>query len=252
LHPHCQTLNHAGETILNDPDLNFIGDYSDEKFSRFNHFAIATSQGGKRGSVGGSITLSHAFAEHRIMRKTYRERYGSCVLKETIKCIVWKDSLRVQNFIKEHEINLARLLGQNRKLRFLMPIRNPMDCAISNWKRSGKHFSLESRKLEDVLHAVLRELLWVIDCKKEFPDRVFFFFQHEFDKQMLINLAHFLQLEPEDRWMRDSIKCYQLTDPYSYEEALVKHYTKWVQEYLKSSPSLLEQFLSFVPDRKTV
>ena len=101
LHPHCQVLNHAAMRVLDDDAINFLSHYSDERFGRFCNFAIEESQGGKRGDYGGSITLSHAF-DHEVMSSAYEERYGGNLRKDEVRSIVWKDSQRLTNFLRDN------------------------------------------------------------------------------------------------------------------------------------------------------
>ncbi|MEM7479491.1 MAG: hypothetical protein AAF483_31280, partial [Planctomycetota bacterium] len=40
LHPNCQVLNHAGSRIYGNTEVDFLADYSRERFDRFIQFAI--------------------------------------------------------------------------------------------------------------------------------------------------------------------------------------------------------------------
>ena len=44
LHPNCQVLNHGGMQVFRNNTINFLGDYSDERFEAFIRFAV----GGRR------------------------------------------------------------------------------------------------------------------------------------------------------------------------------------------------------------
>ena len=168
LHPHCQVLNHAAMRVLDDDAINFLSHYSDERFGRFCSFAIEESQGGKRGDYGGSITLSHAF-DHEVMSSAYEERYGGNLRKDEVRSIVWKDSQRLTNFLRDNKL-LDQALESNEKIRFLMPIRNPMDCAISNSNsRKSEHLLSRGGSLHDVLGAVCREIAWFQQQKQRLP-----------------------------------------------------------------------------------
>ena len=56
LHPNCQVLNHAGNRIYGNEEVDFLSNYSKERFDRFIQFATQISIQGARGDVGGSIT----------------------------------------------------------------------------------------------------------------------------------------------------------------------------------------------------
>ncbi len=131
LHPECQVLNHGSNRVLPFAELNFLVDYSDAKFERFCRFALDASRGGRRGDFGGSVTLSHAF-DHDSMRQAYARRYGDRRVKERVSCLVWKESHRVTAFLRRQGLPPEELSRANPKLRFLMPIRNPLDCMLSN------------------------------------------------------------------------------------------------------------------------
>jgi hypothetical protein len=49
LHPNCQVLNHAGNRIFGDEELDFIANYNNEIFEAFTRYAIYISQKGTRG-----------------------------------------------------------------------------------------------------------------------------------------------------------------------------------------------------------
>ena len=128
LHPNCQVLNHAGERIFGDSRLDFLRQYSDAIFEGFLRYAICISQGGKRGAYGGSITLSHAFDEEHEMQQLFQAAGGK-LLKEDVRSLFWKESLLISSYIRENAVDLSDLFSRNDKLRFLQPVRSPIDCA---------------------------------------------------------------------------------------------------------------------------
>lgn len=247
LHPHCQVLNHAGERIFANHKVNFLRHYSDETFENFCRYAIAISVGGKRGDYGGSITLSHAFANHKRIRQRYQQRFGDSRLKENIHCLFWKESMRTSNMIREKHVDFKSVFQQNDKIRFLMPVRNPLDCAISNMKNvHSKHFQFHHPTTENVLDAIVQEIAWFIELKSLYPDRFFYFIQHHFDELTLKNLLEFLNLQPDQEWLDNAMAAYQLKKPYDYSTALVKQYHTSVSKHLQNFPDIQKALLSFV------
>lgn len=248
LHPDCQVLNHASDRILGKPPGEMFTNYSDANFERFVEFALLISGSGKRGRYGGSITLSHAF-DHHIVRHKYEQRYGKKMIKENIRCLFWKESMRLNNYIRYNQVSLEDLISKNSKLKFLMPIRNPLDCAISNLKSGHATFfqGLNDYSVENVLDFVIKEISWFLDLRKDHPDRFFYYFENEFTKRLVISLANFLQVKPDDDWIHDSLDCFQLIKPYQYNPGLIDHYHKVVKKHLTRHPRELEKLTSLVP-----
>src|ERR1041384_7876359 len=71
LHPNCQVLNHGGERVFSNPDMNFFLGYDKKKFDYFAQYAIMISGSGRRGFYGGSIIHSHAFDGDHAVRDAY-------------------------------------------------------------------------------------------------------------------------------------------------------------------------------------
>ena len=178
LHPHCQVLNHAGNRVFNNKNINFLLNYSDDKFDKFCQFVFFASQCGRVGDYGGSIIHSHAF-KIPVMRETYNNNKSTLISKQKINAIIWKESLRTSNFIRKNNIDLGDIINKNKKIRFLMPVRNPIDCAISNL--NNKHHKLfedlKDYSVECILISIFKEYLWFLGLEKKYPERFMHFFQ---------------------------------------------------------------------------
>ncbi|MDX1388229.1 MAG: hypothetical protein R3344_03515 [Acidobacteriota bacterium] len=247
LHPHCQVLNHAGERVFEDKRIDFLSDYTDDKFYTFCKFAITASQGGQHGDYGGSITLSHAF-EHPKTREVYERRFGNSLLREQVRSIAWKESLRVANFIREHDLDIPALLERNPKVRFLMPVRNPMDCAVSN-ARTGhvEHFKglKPDAPIAAILEALLVEYAWFARLEERFPGSFFSFHQDEVDAERLRGLSRFLDLDAPETWIQDALTVYDVTGKYTHPSELVERYESLVREHFEWNPDRRERLLRF-------
>lgn len=247
LHPHCQVLNHAGMRVTNDDQLNFFVNYSDAKFDSFCKFAFFASQRGLRGQYGGSILLSHAFDTPYLVRQFYNNRYGARKIKRSITCLVWKESQLVSNFLKEKQVDLGLLFGENTKLRFVLPIRNPLDCAISLSNKPGYHDTifgfkgLSDYSVDTILDAIFKEYLWILGLEEQHPDRFLIFFQQDLTKDLLVRLANFCQLEPEERWLRESLQCIGLKEGYAYKSEWIETYHELSHLYFSNYPDFLER-----------
>ena len=246
LHPKCQVLNHSGFRILEERQLNFFADPSVACFRRFLQYIVTESQRGSRGDDGGSITLSHAFGSE-LLRDTYRARHGEHLEKHN-ECYVWKESLAVTNYLRSNNIDLAALFDRNPCVRFLLPIRHPIDCAISNAKTGhGKRFDqVESQDPASILNAVIREVAWFRAQAARYPERFFSFCQYEFNAELLRQVARFLRIEADERWVRDALKCYELKPSYDHSPDLLASFRSSVEQQFVDDPDFKQRLLRFV------
>lgn len=247
LHPDCQVLNHVGQRIFGDNELDFIKEYSDERFETFLRYAIYISQGGVRGDYGGSITISHAFDQQHKVRNIFT---GSKLplIKENIKSLFWKESLRTANHIRENNVDLNKLFAQNKQLRFMLPIRNPLECAIGQIK-TGYIKYFQGRNLGDsvqqALDSILDEFLWFLDIRSRNPDRFFYFLEHDFSISTLTNMADFLQLETTDDWLNKAITAFDIKSNYKHPPNLIAYFHKCVENRFSNHPDFAEKLLLF-------
>jgi len=254
LHPHCQVMNHGSRRITDRRKLNFFMDYSERKFDKFCQYMIFASQRGMSGGYGGSIAYSHAFS-HPEMKMTYTGRYGTSLLKDRIRCIAWKEPRFISNHIRDNNVDLKGIFRKNAKLRFLLPVRNPIDCAVSNhrvgraWKpiaeRNGQEYTVEY-----VLEKIMLEFKWFLDLRKEHPGRFFYFFQDELNKDMLVRLAGFLDLEPERRWIEDSLGCLKVKGGYDHKPEWVEAFERLQEVFLKDHPEFRARLAGMAPAGK--
>ena len=247
LHPECQVLNHAGPRVLKDPALNFLTDYEEDKFRAFCHFGLTMSQGGARGSYGGSVLLAHAYADHGPMRRAYLQRFGATTRKPEVKSLVWKESQRVTHLLRSDAADLEELLARNARLRFLLPIRNPIDCAHS-LARLGMTRVYGEQTQGQVLHVldmILDDMHWFLEWQVRYPRRFFHFYQNQLNADTLNDLAAFLKLSQDQRWVGDTLSIYRLRPPYEYEQGVRAHYQQRVEQLFGARPDILEDFLSF-------
>ncbi len=251
LHPHCQVLNHGGARILGDPRLDFLLQNDPQVLDQFLRYAVAISTKGKRGKTGGSIVHSHAFDEKHKLGKLYRKHFGDSLIKEEIHSLFWKESLRTSLHIRNHNINLQSFFAAEPRLRFLLPIRNPLDCAISNLRTGhAKLFDLGTNPTtERVLDAILDEIVWVRECQDQHPDRFYYFLENDFNANHAKALAEFLLLEPAPAWIEVVQEAFDIDKHYEYPEILLQYYSSQVQQKFASWPELQQSLLQFLPHR---
>lgn len=247
LHPNCQVLNHASSRIYGKRQIDFLSNYSDERFNRFIQFAIEISSKGQKGDLGGSITYSHAFySKYKMMEVYQKNNLG--LLKNQIKCLFWKESLRTSNLIREKQIDLGNIFDKDDRLRFLLPIRNPLDCAISNLRTGHANIFRGLNKdssIFEVLQAIIDEIHWFATYKKHFPSRFFYYFEYEISPEMLIDLATFLNLDPNETWLLNAQSVMKPNSSYEHDSKLLVFYQETVKDKFSCFPSLSEKLLRF-------
>lgn len=251
LHPNCQVLNHAGTRIFGNPRVDFLSDFSKERLDRFIRFAIKISAKGQRGGLGGSITFSHAFDDRRAKRRmrTAHDEVGTALTKEHIESLFWKESLRTSNLIRDEAIDLSAIFEQDDRLRFLLPVRNPMDCAISNTKTGHVHLfhGLDhDSSVGEALEAILDEIHWFASYRAKFPDRFFWYFENAISREMLVDLARFLKIEPDEHWLENALGVMVIKPSYDHDADLMASYRGLIERKFADDPELSERLLSFV------
>lgn len=247
LHPTCQVLNHAGFRVFEENDLDFLGDYSESRFRRFLQYVIDESQGGQGGDDGGAITHSHAFRSETV-RDAYENRYGDSLLKGPVECVIWKESLGVSNYLKDNQIDIDALLRVNSQIRFLLPIRNPMDCAVSNCKTGhAKRFhDTNADDPHDVLRAILEEIKWVHTWARKYPDRFYSYCQFEMDAGCLVRLADFLSIDCDEQWLADAQRCFQLRPSYDHAPEFLATYKRLLDNFANEDAEFAEKLRGFL------
>ncbi len=244
LHPVCQVLNHAGERVLNDKKKNFLVKYNEKKFLNFLKFALYASQSGRRGQYGGGIFFSHAF-DYEIMKEKYYSRYNNH-LKQEIKCIFWKESLKISNFIRDNNVNLEKILKENEKIKFILPVRNPIDCAFSNLKTGHiKHFPDRILNFQDCLQSIFKEFVFFLKLKEKNPKRFFYFFEDDFISR-LSEIACFLDLAPDKRWLKDSSEVININVHYNYSKKEKEKYFELLEKYFKDYPEFKIRLMKII------
>jgi hypothetical protein len=249
LHPHCQVLNHAGDRVYGNREVDFLQDFSEGKLDRFLQFAIQISATGHRGDLGGSITFSHAFNPTKYKTREIFEKAGVGARKQRIRSLFWKESLRTSNVIRDRRVDLGDIFKKDARLRFLLPVRNPMDCAVSNLKTGhvsrfpGLH---RSSTTQEVLLAILDEIFWFAQLREEFPGRFHYFFEHEISSIMLADLARFLQLDPDDAWIDNALAAMKINPGYDHADSLSSFYLDYVNRKGADFPELSRGLQAFV------
>ena len=242
LHPHVQVLNHAGRRLLKDPAIDFVNGGS---WERFRETALDESRGGSAGLHGGSITLSHAF-EVPTIRAAYRRRFGTSMMRRRVDTLVWKDSLVLSRAIRRSGASITELLDRCDGLRFLVPIRHPIDCAVSCVLYGHGKLYTPDVSVVGVMSGVLRELAWVRAVQRAAPRRVLVFWEYEFGPAVLERIARFLALDDDERWLADASRCFEVNKSYEHPEGLVARYVAKVRELFEDDRPFATKLMRFV------
>jgi hypothetical protein len=206
LHPQCQVLNHGGKRLLTK-SCDFIADYSDERLALFCRSALQASATGKNGDFGGSIVYSHAFKSEQL-RNLYAERFGTTLLKEHPTSLVWKESQFVTSRIRNPpysggHLPPAELALAAPKLRFLLPVRNPLDCARSNVRRGlAQRLPGKAHDAGSVLRWILQTVAWFARLARENPAQFLMFYEDDPPEMIAGAVQIFLELDDDAQWQR--------------------------------------------------
>jgi len=248
LHPNCQVLNHAKDRILPHNKVDFFSSYSLPKFQLFIKYAILLSTGGKRGRYGGSITHSHAF-DKSLVKEKYHTRFGSNLLKKNIQCLFWKEGLHLSNHLKKQKISPLDLVKNKSNIRYILPIRNPLDCAISNQKtKMAQIFTNinEASSLQDILLEILDNYLTFFKNQQISKENFFHFYEHSLSSKTLADFCKYLNIPYNNSWKEDVLQIFTIKPSYTYEVEDVAFYKKYVIEKFKDFPNEQEQLLKFI------
>jgi hypothetical protein len=247
LHPNCQVLNHAQERILPHQEVDFFSNYSLERWAQFLQYALTLSIGGERGRNGGSILHSHAF-DYGKVKKLYRNRYGNALMKERVVSVLWKEGLYLSNHLKKHNISPLQLIKKQAKLKFVLPIRNVLDCAVSNKKTTLAYIFNDidqNSSMEEIVSAILDEYVMFFKNQKENPSHFFHFFEHSFDKETLVAFCHFAKIPFDKQWAEEVLSIFEMKSSYEHSDKLLQHYKAIVLEKFEGFPEIKAKLLAF-------
>jgi hypothetical protein len=202
LHPQAVVLNHAAARLLDHVSIDFLARPTRDAQRRFLAVGVRLLQGGKPGDHGGSILKSHVFGDPA-MRALYRERYGRRLLKPDARLLYWKDSQRIENHLRKDGISLPELCDRLDNVKFLLPIRNPIDCAKSNlrtglWRRIP---GVQRPDFEELLIRILLSFKWTMTHPVLTAGRLLVIWQFDLLTTGLADLCRFCDIDVDDSWI---------------------------------------------------
>ena len=247
LHPNCQVLNHAHERILPHQEVDFFNDYTLDKWKRFLQYVLHISLGGGRGRTGGSILYSHAF-DHGNVKDMYRKRYGEKPIKDHIHSILWKEGLYLANHLRKHNIDPLYLIEQQNRLKFVLPIRNVLDCAVSNKKTTLAYIFNdinEDSSLKEIISAILEEHLAFFKRQQKMPSHFFHFFEHSFNKKTLMDYCKFANIPFDEQWAIDVLSIFDVKSKYDHDQEIIQFFKEEVEVKFYDYPEVKTNLLAF-------
>lgn len=249
-HPEVQVLNHGARYLWEARGCNFLADFTEENFQRFVAEALILSlSSGLCRYDGGSILTSHTFENSDWLTGRYIGRYGPKTLKEGARCLVWKDPMEVERHIEGAMVSHHELFARDGdRLRFLFPIRNPMDTMIS--LAHGEHWKLftglENNAPNRILNYVLTMIERFLTLEERFPGRFFHFTQDEFaDPGTLRALAEFLRLGEDDEWVETCGEIWQVRPSYRLDPLTRQVYQLMVKMKLSEFSEVGRKLVAF-------
>jgi hypothetical protein len=247
LHPECQVLNHAGRRLVQGR-RDFIGHVDPRHFDRFCKAALKASTGGRPGHYGGSIQLSHAF-DRQTMRELYEERYGDRSIKDSVKVLVWKDSGDVTKRIRVDPDRIFELIESEPRLRYLLPVRHPLDCAQSNVRTGHAHGigGVDPTDVAGVLDRIVEAIGWFGTLMQSYPDRFFMFFQNDDLSDIADGLVRTLELSDDPRWREALVAAFEIQGTkYDWTPELYRSFDESVARHLGSLPDVASRISELV------
>lgn len=232
LHPRIRVLNHYN-SFNECTDTNFLITHSHKKWDDFIIVVLALLEKNiSIPGVGGTITKSHAFKRNPQLLKLYNS-----VKKCNIRSIVWKESHKNTNLLNESVMDFYP------KLRLLLPIRNPLDCAVSMAKCNyGRYYPNKPTSKEAILTENIKLFKKLFDLGEKYPNQFFSFFQKDILEDKLFELEQFLETGHDNDWKKNVLSVWSVENKYNHDDKFVKLYHKLLNKYFSENTGLLIKF----------
>jgi hypothetical protein len=150
--------------------------------------------------------------------------------------------------IRSSDSLIIELLDYAPKLRFILPIRNPLDCTISNLRTS--HMEGSEDIAEDrtrLLDRILEMISWAAALEVRHPDRFLTFFQDDTPEKVAGGLIRLLSLRDDPQW-RDSVAAaFKIhPNPYVHGPEMYETFESGVESYFRSMPGVASRLKALV------
>jgi hypothetical protein len=240
LHPECCAFDQAGERFFS-PRRDFLTHYSDKRLRAFCAGAL------KESCIGPRTRVAHHFDRFNLQSLDH-DRLTKSAATDPPTCLVWKDPLLATTRIRSSDSSIIELLDSAPKLRFILPIRNPLDCAISNLRNS--HMEGAEDIAEDrtrTLARILEMISWVAALEVRHPDRFLTLFQDDTPEKVAGGLLRLLSLRDDPQW-RDSVGvAFKIHgNPYTHGPEMYDAFESGVESYFRCLPGVASRLKALV------
>ena len=140
------------------------------------------------------------------------------------------------------------LIKQQKRLKFVLPIRNVLDCAVSNKKTTLAYIFNDIDKgssLKEIISAILEEHLKFFKRQQKMPDHFFHFFEHSFDKETLMAYCHFANIPFDEQWSLDVLSIFDMKSMYDHDQEIIQFYKEEVEAKFNDYPEIKTKLLAF-------
>ncbi len=101
--------------------------------------------------------------------------------------------------------------------------------------------------VEEILDKVLWEIQWFITLQQAHPKRFFHLFADTFDEKKGGELAEFLRITPEPRWLERAPDLFSHYPGGHHEKAVTRRYRDMVAQRFEDFPTIRERLLALAP-----
>jgi hypothetical protein len=235
MHPDCLVLNHGLTRLLGRRGISPWARPDSKEYRRFLRFAVAASTAGRSGDHGGDIAHSHAFD-----RDGMAEAAAALPTAEHPSTLVWKDSMRIVHHLRLQGRPPKKVVRRNPGVHFLVPVRNPLDCAVSNVRTGHARYLpvADAKDVGAVLDAILQELAGFARTAATIPGHVHLFYEDDEGGELFADLGRALGLDPRDDWLDLAAEAWRPENRYEHDAALRARFDRHVATLADELPEL--------------
>jgi hypothetical protein len=249
LHPQCQVLNHGFRLVGAQQAIGFMAPEDSPTFHEYVDLLIDLSTQ----VVGNEECSPHALRvvqENAGVEDAFERLHGvgvGPIKKDPLRSLVWKDSQIITNLLLNMSIMWDEIFDANGKVRFLMPYRNPMECAVSNHRQRKWIFfpGIDDNSATLMVRAVLAEFAWFTAMERRYPDH-FFHFYEDLTQETLRRLQAFLGLDYNQEWVDAVLGLWRIRHPYVFSNEFVAYYASMVRLHFAAWPDEGQKLLDLI------
>ena len=159
--------------------------------------------------------------------------------------------MRITNKLRDYETGLESIISAGLdcgvNVKFLLPIRNPIDCVRSNIKTGHYRHLTKETSSEAIFSAVVNELRFFHEISEKFPSSTLLIREQEFGKHLLCHLADRLVISRDETWLEQASKLFVIRARSQTSED-VEIYQTVVRRICSDRPDIREKLLNLSPN----